>query len=150
MRRAIIHAALLAAALLLSPTDGAAQQGPSTIATAANGPNTAAWSAPPHPMPQIPARPGAVAASFEAPGGAPATLGGESSEVAEVQKEDGGETPAVMVEDLFLLPVWRYGFWAMPPGGITRYVFQPPVPVDPDSTLAADPAMVSSGCSSPP
>lgn len=153
MRRAIIHAALIAAVVLLPATDATAQQAPAMIATAAtapNGPITAAWTAPPHPMPQIPATPGAVAAKFEAPGGEPPNLGGESSEVAEVATGDDGESRAVMAEALFLLPVWHHGFWAMPPGGMTRYIFLSPVPVDPDSTLAADPVMVSSGCSSLP
>lgn len=39
-------------------------------------------------------------------------------------------------EDAFLLAVLHPGFWAMPPGGFTRFLIQPPIPIDPDLTFA--------------
>jgi hypothetical protein len=150
VRRAIIHAALLGAVVLFSPIDGAAQQSPAMITAAAKAPNTAGWTARARQIPQIPTRPGVIVPKIEAPGGAPSTVGGERPGVAEVKMEDDGGIQAVIDEDLFLLPVWHRGFWAMPPGGITRYLLQPPAPVDPDRTLAADLVMVNSGCSSLP
>ena len=144
MRRAIIYAALLAAVVLFSPTDGAAQQSPAMIAAAAKAPNTEGWTARAHQIPQIPTRPGVIVPTIEAPGEAPSTVGVKRPGVAEVEKEDDGEIQAVIDEDAFLLPVWHRGFWAMPPGGMTRFLLQPPVPINPDKTLAADPVMVNS------
>jgi hypothetical protein len=70
------------------------------------------------------------------PDEAPSIAGGEKPEGAEVGNDDDGEFQAVIGEDTFLLPVWRHSFWAMPPGGITRWLIRPPVPINPDSTLA--------------
>ncbi len=136
MRRAIIYAALLAAVVLFSPTDGAAQQSPAMIAAAAKAPNTEGWTARALQIPQIPTRPGVIVPTIEAPGEVPPTVGTERPGEAEVKKEDNRDIQAAIDEDAFLLPVWHRGFWAMPPGGMTRYLLQPPVPINPESTLA--------------
>ncbi len=46
---------------------------------------------------------------------------------------DESETAPVETDaDEFLLPVWNPGFWAMPPGGLTRYLIPSRTFVDPD------------------
>lgn len=52
---------------------------------------------------------------------------------ADSDKSDA--TPMEADQDAFLLPVWSPGFWAMPPGGLTRYLFPPRAFVDPDQIL---------------
>jgi hypothetical protein len=150
VRRAIIHAALLAAVVLFSPTDGAAQQSPAMIAAAAKAPNTGSWTARAQRIPQIPTRPGVMFPTIEAHGQAPSTVGEEMPGVAEVKTEDDRDVRAATDENAFLLPVWHYGFWAMPPGGLTRFLWQPQDPINPESTLAADPVIVNSDCPSLP
>jgi hypothetical protein len=45
-------------------------------------------------------------------------------------------TPLHTGLDSFLLPVWRPGFWAMPPGGLTRRLIPSRSFVNPDQTFA--------------
>lgn len=51
---------------------------------------------------------------------------------------DFDRSEATMVEaeqGAFLLPVWNPGFWAMPPGGMTRFLIPSRTFVNPDQTL---------------
>jgi hypothetical protein len=52
---------------------------------------------------------------------------GESAESETVQ---GG-----VEQSAFLLPIWHPGFWAMPPGGMTRFLIPSRTFVNPDETL---------------
>lgn len=141
MRRAIIHAVLFAVVVLFSATDGAAQQRPTMSTAAARPHNAKSWTARAGQIPQMPKRPGVIVPTVEAPGEAPSTFGAERPKVAEVEKVDDGEIHVENDEDAFLLPVVHRGFWAMPPGGMTRFLWQPPAPINPTTTLAADPVM---------
>jgi hypothetical protein len=150
MRRAIIYAALLAEVVLLSPTDGNAQRSPPLIAAAAKPPKVEGWTVRAHQLPQVPTRPGVIVSEIGAPGEAPSTVGEDIPKVAEVTKEDDHDIQALINEDGFLLPVWYRGFWAMPPGGMTRFLRQPPHPINPDTKLVAHPMILILGCPSLP
>jgi hypothetical protein len=73
----------------------------------------------------------------EVPGKAPTTRGAERPEGAKIATVDHGQRQTVIDEDTFLVPVWHHSFWAMPPGGFTRWLIRRPVPINPHSTLAA-------------
>jgi hypothetical protein len=52
-----------------------------------------------------------------------------------VDSDKSDVTPVKADQCAFLLPVWSPGFWAMPPGGLTRYLFPSRNFVNPDQTL---------------
>ncbi len=52
---------------------------------------------------------------------------------AEPDKSDA--TPVEADRSAFLLPTWSPGFWAMPPGGLTRYLFPSRQFVNPDQAF---------------
>jgi hypothetical protein len=54
-------------------------------------------------------------------------------------------TPVKADHSAFLLPVWHPGIWAMPPGGLTRYLIPSQSFVNPDQTLSPGPVIVNSG-----
>lgn len=137
MRRAIMYAALLAAALLCSSTNAVAQQSPVMVAAVTRAPNTEVWTHAGRHFPQTPIRRGMNVPKNEVPARAPSTLGVEMPEGAEMGKDDDGKLQTVIDEETFLLPVRHHSLWAMPPGGLTRWLIQPPVPIDPHSTVAA-------------
>jgi len=72
----------------------------------------------------------------------PLTLGGHAGEppgeiaiTVTADKDGCDSTQAEVDEGAFLLPVWHPGFWVMPPGGLTRYLFPPRGFINPDQTL---------------
>jgi hypothetical protein len=133
MKQVIVYAALLTLAVSFSPIEARAQQPPAEIASIAKSPGTEVWTDRGRPYPEIPVRRCAHAPTVEVPDEAPAVIGGEHPGVAAIENDDGNEVQPV-VEDTFLLPVLHRGFWAMPPGGFTRFLIQPPIPINPDAT----------------
>jgi hypothetical protein len=133
MERAIMYAALLTLAVSYSPIDAHAQQSPAEIASTARPPETEAWTDRRRPFADSPFTQCANAPTVEVPDKAPTVVGGENPGVVAIEKDDDGELQQVM-EETFLLPVLHRGFWAMPPGGFTRILIQPPIPINPDAT----------------
>lgn len=64
---------------------------------------------------------------------------GEIAPAVTTEPETSDETPVEADQGAFLLPVWSPGFWAMPPGGLTRYLFPSRDFVNPDETLVGTP-----------
>jgi hypothetical protein len=137
-----MYAALVAATVVFSSVNAFAQQLPPMIASAAGAPLADGWSERAPRVSRAPARPVVVVPTEEALGKVPPTIGVEKREGAEVKKEVDCGIHDVIGEDTFLLAVRHHGFWAMPPGGFTRYLIGRPIPINPDSTLA-DPLVAS-------
>ena len=145
MRVIIRYSVLLAAVALLFPEIGFAEQPPGMVAASAGPQGAVVWAAGAPDFPRMPKRPGVVAPSSEARGEAPRDLGVERSGSSEIKKEDDSPTGAAVGEAAFLLPIWDRGFWLMPPGGLTRFLIPARGFINPEETLAADPAIVDSG-----
>jgi len=161
VRGPIAFAALIACAALC-PTQGAASERPARmIAPARGAPSTAVRAARSRPAqsrlaPSIvaPRRQSALAIPerrkiFEVEGngghpipGVPKPTGGHIIDApAEIDitvntEDDSCEkTETALDTGAFLLPVRHHGFWAMPPGGLTRYIWAPPGFINPDQIL---------------
>ena len=137
MRMAVRYAVLLTAVVLFSSIDAVAQQSPGMIATAAGLPSIDRWNDAARPIPETPVRRIVNVPNELAPDEAPPSFGVDEQPGSEAEQEFDGDSQAANDEDSFLLAVLHRGFWAMPPGGFTRILIQPPVPINPDSTVAA-------------
>lgn len=80
------------------------------------------------------AKPGVAVAKFELPDDSPSKDYVELPTHSGIKQAGEEHLKGTIDEDALLLPVLHYGFWAMPPGGMTRYLISPPVPVDPETT----------------
>jgi len=141
----IIQSALLVALMSLFPTSGGAQQPPVVSPAAATSPNTVGQTIRVRHSPQIRMVPGMVVPRVESVGEGPPDGAPERPDSTAAAKRETGDAVAVNGEDAFLRPVWQYGFWAMPPGGMTRFLITPPIPVDLEDTLAPDPVTENTG-----
>jgi len=103
------------------------------IVPAAESPNTVGRTTRTHDNPSIPTMPGVNVPSLEAPGQAPAKASPERPRNADAD------------EGAFLLPTWDRGFWAMPPGGLTRNLIMPRGFINPDETIAPGSLRANSG-----
>jgi hypothetical protein len=70
-------------------------------------------------------------------GEAPQNVGVERCEGLRIDKENATNVQVVVVGGAFLRPTWDRGFWAMPPGGLTRFLLPAPGFINPEDTLAA-------------
>jgi len=103
------------------------------IVPATESPNTVGRTTRAHGNPSIPTKPGVIVPSFETPGQPAAKASPERPRNAEAD------------EGAFLLPTWDRGFWAMPPGGLTRNLIPPRGFINPDETIAPGSLRANSG-----
>lgn len=140
VKRPIIHSALLVAVVSLFPTSAGAQQRPAVNPAAASSPNTIRQTVVVRHSPEMMKEPGIVIPWAGSPGLGPLHFAPEWSERTAAARKEDGDAVEVKGDEAFLLPVWHFGFWAMPPGGLTRFLISPPTPVDIEDRLAPDPA----------
>ena len=145
MRRICGYSALLVAVALLSPEDAFAEQPTGMVAADVGTPDTVAWSSRAPDMPRIPGRPGISVPTIGPRGEAPGDLSVGRSKSSEVRESGGVATGSVADEAAFLLPTWDRGFWVMPPGGLTRFLIPARGFINPEESLARDPANANSG-----
>lgn len=136
MKGPIFHAALFTAAAFFYPLGGFAQQPPGMVSAVAKAPHTEGGAARAHSIQPMPARPGVAVAKIEVPDRSPSKDDVERPPHSGIKQAGEEHLKGKIDEDALLLPVLHYGFWAMPPGGMTRNLISPPVPVDPDDTGA--------------
>lgn len=145
MRGSFWKVSTLTAAMLLSVSDGAAHEPPVPMAAVTSAPAASgqmAWEPdglPKHPSPEVMVSRVVVRSEAE-----PIISEAHPPATERATEDDGGFEP-VIDEDVVLLPIWHYGFWAMPPGGLTRHLLPPRVPIDPDETLASVSVTVKPG-----
>ena len=123
MNRPIRYVALLAAMTLFLPEHGSAEQPGSEL----RAPKPLVWTSRAHDIPRIPPKPGMTVPTIE--------VVVKSPESSEVKNEDEVGSQAVVDEDAFLRPTWDPGFWVMPPGGLTRFLWPSPGVINPEETL---------------
>jgi len=81
----------------------------------------------------------------EPPGDHPADVPGETAVALTIESDGCEMTPADVDADAYLLPVLHPGHWAMPPGGLTRFLLPSRALINVDQTLASGPVVVNSG-----
>ena len=83
--------------------------------------------------------------TIEANGEKPGESSVEQSASSEIENSDVMATEALIDEGALLLPTWDRGFWAMPPGGLTRFLIPPRGFINPEQNLPPGPSGVNSG-----
>ena len=136
MKRPIRYAALLAAVALSSPLTGFAEQPQRAVAADVRAPGTVGRTTRIPDVPRMTSRPEMMAPKTEAVGEAPRTVSVERPASVEIKKDDDAEILATVDEGWFLRPTWDRGFWVMPPGGLTRFLWPSPGFINPEETLA--------------
>ena len=81
----------------------------------------------------------------EPPRDHPADSSGETAVALTIESDGCKTNPADVDADAFLLPVLHPGHWAMPPGGLTRFLWRPRTLVNPDQSLPSGPVVANSG-----
>ena len=99
---------------------------------------------PERPLNAKPARVGGTPVDVEPPriGGPTVDSFDEIAITVTANAEESDVTSVELDQGAFLLPIWSPGFWAMPPGGLTRYLFPSRSFVNPDQTLMGAPLSV--------
>ena len=121
MRALFRNAAVFAAAAILCPEIGLAQQG-RAVSVAGNQPRTRSWTARASGDAQMRANPGRKGVAIEHPAGRPVNINLEPPGKLEISVSEGMESQLSTDAAAMLRPTWDSGFWVFPPGGLTRFL----------------------------
>ena len=145
MKGLISYTAWSAALALLCLDCGFAEQPRLRIAAASAIPTAVACTSVPPDMTRMPVARKMRVQTIEANGEKPGESSVEQSASSEIENSDVMATEALIDEGALLLPTWDRGFWAMPPGGLTRFLIPPRDFINPEQNLPPGPSGVNSG-----
>jgi hypothetical protein len=137
MNGPVICAALLGALAFLPTTTGFAQQPAGVRATGVHAPTYGRRADGAYHAPQAPKSLDRRTAETEVSNESRPEGTVKKPERSSVEREIVADIQANIDEEALLLPVVHPAFWAIHPGGITRFLISSPLPIDPEQKLGS-------------